>query len=139
MSDSLTPAPRRAPPDTAAVRRVHQRWLEQRSVRLGGALDGVERFMVMGTAGGAMVMLAIVASGQRIALEFYIVLVVFLIGLLAAWVGRYLDVVLAVNIRRLSSVWIGLHYVRRATFWLSTMAVVVGTILGLIELYSFTR
>ncbi len=61
MSDSLTPAPRRAPRDTAAVRRVHPRWLERHSVRLGGALDRVERFMVTGTAGGAMASLAIVA------------------------------------------------------------------------------
>ncbi len=66
-------------------------------------------------------------------------LVVFLIGLLAAWVGRYLDVVLAVYIRRSSSVWISLYCVRRATFWLSAMALVVGTILGMMELYSFTR
>jgi hypothetical protein len=122
---------------------VHHRWLERRSVRLGAALDGVERFMVTGTAGGAVASLAIVAaiigSGQRIALEFYIVLVVFLIGLLAAWIGRYLDVVLAVDIRRSRSVWIGLYYCRRATFWLSAMAVVVGSILGLIKLYGFTH
>ena len=72
-------------------------------------------------------------------LEFYIVLVIFLIGLLSAWIGRYLDVVLAVDIRRSSAIWIGLYYVRRATFWLSAMAVVVGSILGLIELYGFTR
>jgi len=67
------------------------------------------------------------------------VLVVFLIGLLSAWIGRYLDVVLAVDIRRSSAIWIGLYYCRRATSWLSAMAVAVGSILGLIELYGFTR
>ena len=143
MTDSPEAAPQRKPRDAEAVRKVHHRWLERRSVRLGAALDGVEQFMVTGTAGGAVTSLAIVAaiigSGQRIALEFYIVLVVFLIGLLAAWIGRYLDVVLAVDIRRSSSVWIGLYCVRRATFWLSAMAVLVGAVLGLIELYGFTR
>jgi hypothetical protein len=122
---------------------VHQRWLERRSIRLGAALDGVERFVVIGTTAGAVACLAVVGavlgSGRLINLEFYTVLVVFLAGLLSAWVGRYLDVILAVDIRRSSAVWINLYYIRRGIFWLSAMAVVVGTVLGLIVLYGFTR
>jgi hypothetical protein len=70
MTDSPEAAPQRKPRDAEAMRKVHHRWLERRSVRLGAALDGVERFMVTGTAGGAVASLAIVAaiigSGQRI-------------------------------------------------------------------------
>jgi hypothetical protein len=62
MTNSLEAAPEGKPRDARAVRKVHQRWLERRSVRLGGALDGVERFMVMGTAGGAAASLAVAAA-----------------------------------------------------------------------------
>ncbi len=138
-----TETPPRTPRSAAAVRRVHQRWLERRSVRLGTALDGVERFMVMGTAGGAAASLAIasaiIGSGQLISIEFYIVLVMFLTGLLTAWVGRYLDVVLSVEINGSSSAWIALYYIRRSLFWVSAIAVVVGTVTGMMEIFTYTR
>ena len=139
----MTESPQRPPRSAQEVRRVHQRWLERRSVRLGAALDGVERFVVMGAAGGSVASLAIVCAiigaGKLIDMEFYVVLAVFMIGLLFSWVGRYLDVILAVDIRRSSSVWISLYYIRRTFFWTSAIAVMVGSLLGMIELYGFTR
>lgn len=126
-----------------AARRVHRRWLERRSIRRDAALDGVENSVVMSTAAGAAACLLIaggvIATGRLITIEFYMVLVAFLTGLLFSWIGRYLDVVLAVDLRRSSAVWIKLYYIRRSCFWFSAITVVVGVLLGLIELYGFTR
>lgn len=126
-----------------AVRKIHQRWLERRTTRLGAALDGVERFLVAANVGGVVASLSIVATaiggGGLPSRTFFWVLVVFIFGLLFAWVGRYLDVILAVDIRRASAVWIIIYYIRRGIFWLSAISVVVGTTLGLVELHAFTR
>lgn len=138
-----TEATERTPRSPEAARRVHRRWLERRTIRRDAALDEVERSVVMATAGGALACLAIagatIVTGRLITIEFYMVLVAFLTGLLFSWIGRYLDVVLAVDLRRSSAVWINLYYIRRSCFWLSAITVVVGVILGLIELYGFTR
>ena len=138
-----TKKPAREPRSPAAVRRLHQRWLERRSVKLSAAIDRVERFMVMGAAGGAVASLAIacaiIGSGQLLRIEFYMVLVMFLAGLLSAWVGRYLDVVLSIDIKGSSSVWITLYYIRRSLFWFTAIAVVVGSVTGLLEIFTYTR
>ncbi len=139
MADS----PVRKPRSAGEMREVHKRWLERRAVRFAAAIDGVERFVVLGTVAGTVgslaVAVAVIATGRLIDLEFYLALVAFLIGLFLVWIGRYLDVILAVDIRRASAAWIPTYYVRRSVFWLSAMCVVLGTVLCLVELYTFTR
>ncbi len=53
--------------------------------------------------------------------------------------GRYLDVLLSVDINGSSSAWIALYYIRRSLFWFSAIAVVVGTVTGMMEIFAYTR
>lgn len=107
--------------------------------RFRETFKAAERLLVAGNAGGVVATLSLIGttlgSGATVPRPFFWVLVVFLFGLIISGVGRYLDFVMA-HTSHPSSI---LFYSRRVALMLSTLFVILGIALGLIELYLLTE
>ena len=117
-------------------------------IRAADATLRAERFLVGGNAGGVVATLSLIGTivGRGTAAApraFFWVLIIFLTGLVATWLGRYISIFID-NIEghqlrlRLYIVSVALRLLRAALFWISALCAGTGIAFGLREIYKLT-
>ncbi len=119
-------------------------WLQNLNLNMAswwtGRYAGAERIVVAGNASGVVATLSlmgtIIGSGGVPATDVFWVLVVFIGGLGAALLGRWAEAVL---ITRVDAPIGWLPLIRFALLWEALLLLVIGIVVGLVELRTFTR